>query len=427
MSADAKALEEKARAGDADAQFQLAVTLDRAGKRAEASQWLEQAGQRGHPMALTLLAVTDLQGIERPRDPKRAITRLQHACRNGSTQAHRLLATLTAIGIVLPPEWSEGASLLIEAARRGDFEALRDLGFLVEMAEPGSPVGQDLLLRAGLKGDGLAAFSILRRQMKTGRALAREEICVQWRSGIQRMNHPLASLIAGAIVEPDAKPPLPSGEPDWPRIVSLLATPPRVTVTQPQSTSDRPLIRRFDKLMTPEECEYVMGLSARHLRPAEVVDQSSGQPQQSRVRTNQVAVLWPVQQDMVVHALNLRLAAAAGLPPQNGEMTNVLMYRPGEEYRAHFDFFPVEAAKGDKSGQRIRTLLVSLNADYAGGETHFITAGHKWKGDVGDALLFHNCSESGAPDRASLHAGLAVTSGEKWLLSKWWREKAFTY
>ncbi len=137
--------------------------------------------------------------------------------------------------------------------------------------------------------------------------------------------------------------------------------------------------------------------------------------------------MWPVQQDLVLHALNLRLAAAAGLPAQNGEMINVLMYRPGEEYRAHFDFFPIETAKTDASGQRTRTLLVYLNADYEGGETHFLTPGMKIKGAVGDAILFHNCDATGAPDKSSLHAGIAVGSGQKWLLSKWWREKPFVY
>jgi len=79
------------------------------------------------------------------------------------------------------------------------------------------------------------------------------------------------------------------------------------------------------------------------------------------------------------------------------------------------------------SGQRTRTLLVYLNTGYDGGETHFVTAGMKLKGNVGDAVLFHNCDATGAPDKSSLHAGLSVTSGQKWLLSKWYREKTFVY
>lgn len=427
MPADAQALEAKARAGDVDAQFQMAVALDRAGKRVEATQWLERAGEGSHPMALTLLAVTDLQGLERPRNPQSATARLKRAAAAGSTQARRLLGTLTAIGIVSPPDWSAGIALVTDAAKAGDWEALRDVALLLEMVEPASQVAQDLLLRASLKGDGLAAFAVLRRQMQTGRALAREEICVQWRNGMSRVNHPLAGVVANAIVQPGAEPPLPSGDPDWIGISERLATPPGTTVASATGVSERPLIRRFDRLLSAEECEYLMGVSARHLRPAEIVDQSNGQPLQSRVRTNQVAVMWPVQQDLVLHALNLRLAVAAGLPPQNGEMINVLMYRPGEEYRPHYDFFPVEAAKADASGQRIRTLLVYLNAGYDGGETNFLAAGMKIKGNVGDAVLFHNCDAAGAPDKSSLHAGLPVLSSQKWLLSKWYREKTFTY
>jgi prolyl 4-hydroxylase len=52
----------------------------------------------------------------------------------------------------------------------------------------------------------------------------------------------------------------------------------------------------------------------------------------------------------------------------------------------------------------------------------------KLKGAAGDAFLFHNCdAATGTPDRATLHAGLPVTSGQKWLLSKWLRAKPFLH
>src|SRR5262249_20621705 len=159
----------------------------------------------------------------------------------GSTQARRLLATLTAIGIVSPPDWRAATTLVIEAAKAGDPEALRELGLLIEMAAPGSALAQDLLLRAGLKGDGFAAFAILRRQMQTGRALASEDVCVQWRTGMQRLNHPLAAEVANAIIEPNAKPPLPSGDPDWARVAELVATPPGTIIAHTQDLAERPV------------------------------------------------------------------------------------------------------------------------------------------------------------------------------------------
>jgi hypothetical protein len=45
----------------------------------------------------------------------------------------------------------------------------------------------------------------------------------------------------------------------------------------------------------------------------------------------------------------------------------------------------------------------------------------RYRGAKGDAILFRNVDSTGAPDRATLHEGLAPTRGEKWLLSQWIR------
>lgn len=424
---DLAALEARAQAGSADALFEYAVALDRAGRREEARSWIERAAQAGHAGALTLSGLSDLQGLEVPRNVPRSIEKLKRATALGAAEARRVLALLTAMGSLREADWAGGISLLIEGGQARDPMALRELAFLIEMAQPGSVVAEDLLLRAGLMGDGLAAFAILRRQA-SGRVLAAEEYCSQWRAGIAHFKHPLAAKITGSAAGSNVgDPKLPHGDVDWQSVRALLAGPPRMDVSASASVLQRPFVRRFDRLLSAEECEYVIGASARHLRPAEVVDQTTGRPLASRVRTNRVGVLWPIHQDMVIHAINLRLAAAAGLPPSNGEMINVLMYRHGEEYRPHYDFFPVEAAQSDPSGQRIRTLLVYLNTDYVGGEMHFVTASRKIKGNVGDAVVFHNCEDNGVPDKSSLHAGMPVLGGEKWLLSKWYREKRFVY
>ncbi len=425
MSGDTKALEAKARTGDVAAQFELAVALDRAGNRIVATSWLEAAAAGGHVEALALVAVRDLQGIETPPAPARARERLERAVSLGGNTARRLLASLVATGGFGVPDWRRAMSLTIDAARANDWQALRHLALLVEMAAPRSPLAEDLLLRAGLMGDGLSGFAIMRRKEVHGRTLAPERAFSAWREGMQKIRHPLADRVVGVTAGPVVTKP-PEGYPDFEKIAELIKDPPGLSFKEPLAVSDQPYVRRFDGLLTVEECEYIIGLSSRLLAPASVIDGAAGQGKQSGLRTNSVAVFWPVQQDIVLHAINLRLAKAAGLPFENGEMINILMYKPGEEYRAHFDFFAPEIAAADRSGQRIRTLLVTLNSGYGGGETHFISANMKLKGEAGDAVLFHNCdAATGAPDRATLHAGLPVTSGQKWLLSKWFREKPF--
>jgi hypothetical protein len=424
MTDDTKALEAKARAGDAAAQFELAVTLDRAGQRIVATSWLEAAGNSGHVEALALLAIRDLQGLETRPDPPRARERLERAVSLGGNTARRLLATLTANGVFTDPNWTHALNLTLDAAKTHDWQALRHLALLVEMAAPHSPLAEDLLLRAGLLGDGLSGYAILRRQTLLGRTLAPERAFAAWRAGMEKIRHPLADRVAG-ITAGQVATKAPEGHPDFDRIAELLREPPGLALTEPTPVADQPYIRRFDKLLTVEESEYIIGLASRLLAPASVIDGATGKGKQSDLRTNSVAVLWPMNQDIVLHAIDLRLAKAAGLPIANGEMMNILMYKPGEEYRAHFDFFAPEIAAADRSGQRIRTLLVYLNDGYGDGETQFINANLKLKGAAGDALLFHNCDATHAPDRATLHAGLPVTSGQKWLLSKWFRQKPF--
>lgn len=120
-----------------------------------------------------------------------------------------------------------------------------------------------------------------------------------------------------------------------------------------------------------------------------------------------------------VHALNRRIATASGTRVEEGEPLQVLRYRPGQEYRPHFDAIPGFA------NQRMLTMIVWLNDDYGGGETLFMQTGQKLKGRAGDALLFRNATADGRRDEAAAHAGLPVTRGEKLIASRWIRQRRF--
>jgi prolyl 4-hydroxylase len=123
----------------------------------------------------------------------------------------------------------------------------------------------------------------------------------------------------------------------------------------------------------------------------------------------------------VVNALNRRIAAFSGTSVAQGEPLQLLCYRPGAEYRAHVDALPSEP------NQRILTVLVYLSNDYAGGETHFPRAGLSFRGNPGDALIFSNVTGDGRLDPLAIHAGMPVTSGVKWIASRWIRAQAFQF
>lgn len=183
--------------------------------------------------------------------------------------------------------------------------------------------------------------------------------------------------------------------------------------------SQSPHLTLFEGLFTAGECAYLVGAAAPMLEPSVVVDNRTGRQVRDPVRTSDgVGFTWPLE-NPAVHALNRRIAAASGTAVEQGEPLQVLRYRPGQEYKPHFDAIPGFA------NQRAMTMLVWLNEDYAGGETLFMKTGAKVRGRTGDALLFRNADAEGRRDEAAAHAGLPVTRGEKLIASRWIRARRF--
>jgi prolyl 4-hydroxylase len=184
--------------------------------------------------------------------------------------------------------------------------------------------------------------------------------------------------------------------------------------------SGSPDVRLFPGLFSPDECDFLIERSAPLLQPSLVVDPRTGQQVPNPVRTSDAVAFPLIDESPAIHALCRRLAEASDTQVKQGEPLQVLRYRPGQEYRPHFD------AIGGADNQRALTFLVYLNDDYRGGETEFLATGLKVKGKKGDGLLFRNADASGAPDPRSQHAGVPVAAGEKYLASRWIRQRRFT-
>lgn len=181
--------------------------------------------------------------------------------------------------------------------------------------------------------------------------------------------------------------------------------------------SSSPDVWSFDRLFSADECAYLVARAEPLLQASVVVDPNSGELRPHPVRTSHgMAFPW-VSEDLVIHALNRRLAAASESDVGAGEPLQILRYRPGQEYRPHFDAYE------STDNQRVLTMLVYLNDDYEGGETLFTFNGLKFMGKIGDGLLFRNALPGGLRDETAQHAGLPVTRGEKWLASRWIRER----
>lgn len=184
---------------------------------------------------------------------------------------------------------------------------------------------------------------------------------------------------------------------------------------RPISTS--PSVLHFPALLTAKECLHIARTAEPLFEPALVIDPRTGRPMPHPVRTSDGAVIGPAREDLVVRAINLRIAVASRTDVRAGEALTVLRYARGQQYRPHHD------AISGTPNQRAWTMLLYLNDGYAGGETRFLPSNITVRGKRGDGLLFRNLLPDGRPDPAAQHAGLPVTAGHKWLATRWIRQQ----
>ena len=177
---------------------------------------------------------------------------------------------------------------------------------------------------------------------------------------------------------------------------------------------------RYPGFLTPAECEHVARGAIDVMEPAVVVDPRSGRQIRHPHRTSDGGVIGPTRESLPIRAINARIAAISGTGIDQGESLTVLRYAPGQQYRPHSDALP------GTGNQRIKTVLLYLNEGFAGGETTFPAHGVTVTPRGGDALLFTNTLPDGRPDPRSVHAGLPVRQGVKWLATRWIRQRPFS-
>jgi prolyl 4-hydroxylase len=128
-----------------------------------------------------------------------------------------------------------------------------------------------------------------------------------------------------------------------------------------------------------------------------------------------------------VTAVEERIARLTGWPVENGEGLQVLHYRPGAEYKPHYDYFdpdePGTPTILKRGGQRVATLVMYLNEPTRGGGTTFPDVGLEVAPVRGQAVFFSY--DRPHPGTRTLHGGAPVLEGEKWVATKWLREGEF--
>src|SRR3546814_14430087 len=75
------------------------------------------------------------------------------------------------------------------------------------------------------------------------------------------------------------------------------------------------------------------------------------------------------------------------------------------------------------ASNRSWTLMVYLNQPEAGGATRFIKIGKTIQPEPGKLLAWNNRLSPGHYNPATLHHGMKVRAGVKYIITKWYRER----
>ena len=179
------------------------------------------------------------------------------------------------------------------------------------------------------------------------------------------------------------------------------------------------ILRNF---LDAESCAALIGRIDERRRPSEIADDVGI----ANFRTSETCDLdW---RDPLVGEVDRKIGALLGLPLDASEPIQGQRYAPGQEFKAHtdtfepggYDFYLHTAA----TGQRTWTAMIYLNEPGDGGATRFKAIGKTFQPETGKLIAWNNLLPDSRPNPATLHQGMKVRRGTKYIITKWFRERS---
>ncbi len=168
------------------------------------------------------------------------------------------------------------------------------------------------------------------------------------------------------------------------------------------------------------QCRALVALIDTNRRPSGLLSDNAD----ATVRTSESCDMNRWSPD--VQPTDEAIAALLGLDPVHGETMQGQRYAPGQHFRAHHDHFHEKESYWQSmkanGGQRTWTAMIYLNDVAEGGATWFPLAGVRIAPKRGLLLAWNNMNADGSPNEYTLHEGMPVVRGTKYIVTKWFRE-----
>lgn len=182
------------------------------------------------------------------------------------------------------------------------------------------------------------------------------------------------------------------------------------------------IIKNF---LRPAECERLIELIDEKRRPSTIADANGD----DYFRTSETCDL--DHNDLFVTEIDDKICNFADIDAKFGEPLQGQRYAVGQEFKAHTDYFDPDGLDFQKfctiSGQRTWTFMIYLNEPDAGGATRFTHLNKKFVPSTGTLLCWNNMRADGTVNDRTMHHGMKVRSGTKYVITKWYRERPWPW
>ena len=178
----------------------------------------------------------------------------------------------------------------------------------------------------------------------------------------------------------------------------------------------------IQNFLTQDECSGLIKIIEKNHQPSTVVSGSGGTSIDDKSRTSSTCNL--SHTNPLVKSVFSKIANHLGLDEKRGENIQGQLYEVGQYFRPHHDFFSGPAYNEHclHSGNRTHTLMIYLNDDFEGGGTNFPKLNTITQPETGKAVTWENMID-GQTQEDTIHEGMPVTSGKKYIITSWWRER----
>ncbi len=173
--------------------------------------------------------------------------------------------------------------------------------------------------------------------------------------------------------------------------------------------------------LPPALCGRLVALIDRNRRPSTIADANGD----NYFRTSETCDL--DENEPAVQELEELLFAINGIDPGHGEPVQGQRYDVGQEFKPHTDYFEPKGGDFVKycsvAGNRTWTFMIYLNDVSAGGGTRFKVINKAFQPETGKLVCWNNRRPDGRPNPNTLHHGMKVRKGLKYVITKWYRER----